>query len=133
MDLLLSGSVISFASKKWFTRSMQWRQSSVSLYSSSFPNVGMIHVDFPSFVYLAVGVRTGSSSPKMLCIGPTILLKYFQGTQRVNKHMVRTKRITGHGSRDPQQVSQDRRWCRAIEAFFIDYLTNQLQNNIRNT
>ena len=25
----------------------------------------MIHVDFPSLVYLAVGVRTRSSSPKM--------------------------------------------------------------------
>ena len=40
-------------------------QSSVSLYSSNFPNVDMIHVDFPSFVYVAVGVRTCSSSPKM--------------------------------------------------------------------
>ena len=30
-----------------------------------FPNVGMIHVDFPSFVYLSEGVRTRSLSPKM--------------------------------------------------------------------
>ena len=28
-------------------------------------------------------------------------LKYFQGTQRINKHMVRTNRITRQGSRDP--------------------------------
>ena len=28
----------------------------------------MIHIDFPSFVYLAVGVRTLSSWPKMWCI-----------------------------------------------------------------
>lgn len=41
MDLFLSGSVISLASKKWFTHPLQWRQSSVSLYSSNFPNVGI--------------------------------------------------------------------------------------------
>ena len=28
-------------------------------------------------------------------------IKYFQGTQRVNKHMVRTNRTTRQGSRDP--------------------------------
>ena len=28
-------------------------------------------------------------------------IKYFQGTQRVNKHMVRTHRTTRQGSRDP--------------------------------
>ena len=31
-------------------------------------------------------------------------LKYFQGTQRVNKHMVRTNTTTRQGSRDPLQV-----------------------------
>ena len=48
-----------------YTLDVKWRQSSVSLYPSNFPNVSMIHVDFPSLVYLAVGVRTRSSSPKM--------------------------------------------------------------------
>ena len=34
--------------------------------------------------------------------------------------MVRTKRITRQGSRDPPQVSQDRRWCRAFEVVVED-------------